>query len=120
MAKALSLIKPSRSTLSKLWYLIHLSSKYDLNLNSLYEGFLKASTQKLRTCGHLTIEYRGESDDSLLFLLTDQTGKTEGQLQIPQIMLKESTILELLNRHPISKYQNDHYKEFLNQLLKTK
>jgi len=120
LAKTLSLVKPSRSTLSKLWYLLHLSSKYDLDLTSLYRNLIEASTHKLRVCGPLTIEYRGESEDSLVFLLTDRSGNTEGQLRIPLIMLKEDMMLKFLDRHRILTYEKSQYPEFLDYLIKTK
>ncbi len=113
-------MKPSRSTLSKLWYLLHLSSKYDLDLTSLYRNLIEASIHKSRVCGPLTIEYRGESEDSLVFLLTDRSGNTEGQLRIPLIMLKEDTMLKFLDRHRILTYEKSQYPEFLDYLIKTK
>ncbi len=56
-----------------------LSSKYNLILTSPYRNLIEASTHQLLECGSLTIESRGESDDSLIFLLTDRSGNTEGQ-----------------------------------------
>jgi hypothetical protein len=114
------MIKLSRSTLSKLWYLLHISSKYNLDLTNIYEDLIEASTQKQKICGSLTIEYRGESEDSLVFLLTDPSGNTEGQLRIPQIILKDNVFLRLLDRYTILKYKKSQYHEFIDQLLKTK
>jgi hypothetical protein len=118
--KPLSWIKLSRSTLSKLWYLLHISSKYNLDLNAIYQSLIDASTQKLRTCGPLTIEYRGESEDSLIFLLTDRSGNTEGQLRIPQTILKDSMFQKILARHSVLEYQESQYHDFIDQFLKRK
>jgi hypothetical protein len=98
-------MKQSRSTLSLLWYILFLSRKYNLDVTELCKNLVEATSYKQHIYGGLEIKCRGESENLLIFQITDNSGEYIAQLHVPKRLLEDEALVKILNSQVLPRFQ---------------
>ena len=95
-----------RKTSSTSEYLAFLSAKYEVDPDSLFYALILAEESKKSVCGDLSIEWRGETRDKVMFLIL-ASSKVVAQLSVFKHFLLEKG-------HPIRDFmETDKIRRFL-------
>ena len=87
-------------------YLAFLSAKYEVDPDRLFYALIKAEENKKSVCGDLSIEWRGETRDKLMFLILT------GSKVVAQLSVFKQFLLE--KGHPIRDFmETDKIRRFL-------
>jgi replication factor A1 len=95
-----------KKTSSTSEYLAFLSAKYEVDPDRLFYGLILAAESKKSVCGDLSIEWRGETRDKIMFLILTSS-KVVAQLSIFKEFLLEKG-------HPIRDFmETEKIRRFL-------
>ena len=70
-------------------YLAFLSAKYEVDPDRLFQALILAEGNKKSVCGNLSIEWRGETRDKVMFLILTRAHKVVAQLSVFKEFLLE-------------------------------
>ncbi len=95
-----------KKTSSTSEYLAFLSAKYEVDPDRLFYALILAEESKKSTCGNLSIEWRGETQDKVMFLIL-ASSKVVAQLSVFKQFLLEKN-------HPIRDFmETEKIRRFL-------
>jgi replication factor A1 len=80
--------------MTRLWYLIWISKKYNIETRKFFESFLDAWKHEKSSCKDMVIECRQKTEDGGVFLVT-QNQKVVTQLRLTKATLKHMTEIDL-------------------------
>jgi replication factor A1 len=80
--------------MTRLWYLIWISKKYNIETRKFFESFLDAWEHEKSSCKDMVIECRQKTEDDGVFLVT-QNQKVVTQLRLTKATLKHMTEIDL-------------------------
>ncbi len=86
--------RQSTTEMTRLWYLIWISKKYNLETHKFFESFLDAWANKKSSCKGMSIECRQKTENNGVFLVT-QNQKVITQLRLTATTLKQMTEIDL-------------------------
>ncbi|HJW98254.1 MAG TPA: hypothetical protein VJ529_03920 [Candidatus Bathyarchaeia archaeon] len=104
MKSELKVLRMKTSATSE--YLAFLSAKYEVDPDRLFYALIQAEESKKSECGDLSIEWRGETRDKLMFLILT------GSKVVAQLSVFKQFLLE--KGHPIRDFmETDKIRRFL-------
>ncbi|MFC1505803.1 hypothetical protein ACFLQ6_01900 [Thermoproteota archaeon] len=80
--------------MTRLWYLIWISKKYNIETRKFFESFLDAWSNEKSSCKDMVIECRQKTENDSVFLVT-QNQKVVTQLRLTKATLKHMTEIDL-------------------------
>lgn len=80
--------------MTRLWYLIWISKKYNLDTHKFFEAFLDAWAHEKSSCKDMSIECRQKTENEGVFLVT-QNQKVVTQLRLTKPTLEHMTEIDL-------------------------
>lgn len=80
--------------MTRLWYLIWISKKYNLDTHKFFESFLDAWAHEKSSCKDMSIECRQKTENEGVFLVT-QNQKVVTQLRLTKPTLEHMTEIDL-------------------------
>jgi replication factor A1 len=80
--------------MTRLWYLIWISKKYNLDTHKFFESFLDAWAHEKSSCKDMSIECRQKTENEGVFLVT-QDQKVVTQLRLTKATLEHMTEIDL-------------------------
>jgi len=86
--------RQSMPEMTRLWYLIWISKKYNIETRKFFESFLDAWKHEKSSCKDMVIECRQKTEDDGVFLVT-QNQKVVTQLRLTKPTLKHMTEIDL-------------------------
>lgn len=86
--------RQSMPEMTRLWYLIWISKKYNIETRKFFESFLDAWKHEKSSCKDMVIECRQKTEDAGVFLVT-QNQKVVTQLRLTKATLKHMTEIDL-------------------------
>jgi replication factor A1 len=86
--------RQSMPEMTRLWYLIWISKKYNIETRKFFESFLDAWTHEKSSCRDMVIECRQKTEDDGVFLVT-QNQKVVTQLRLTKATLEHMTEIDL-------------------------
>ncbi len=86
--------RQSMPEMTRLWYLIWISKKYNIETRKFFESFLDAWVHEKSSCEGMSIECRQKTEDNGVFLVT-QNQKVVTQLRLTKATLKHMTEIDL-------------------------
>ena len=86
--------RQSMPEMTRLWYLIWISKKYNIETRKFFESFLDAWTHEKSSCKDMVIKCRQKTEDDGVFLVT-QNQKVVTQLRLTKATLKHMTEIDL-------------------------
>ncbi len=86
--------RQSMPEMTRLWYLIWISKKYNLETCKFFESFLDAWAHEKSSCKDMSIECRQKTEDNGVFLVT-QNQKVVTQLRLTKATLEHMTEIDL-------------------------
>ena len=86
--------RQSMPEMTRLWYLIWISKKYNIETRKFFESFLDAWSNEKSFCKDMLIECRQKTENDGVFLVT-QNQKVVTQLRLTKATLKHMTEIDL-------------------------
>ncbi len=86
--------RQSMPEMTRLWYLIWISKKYNLETHKFFESFLDAWAHEKSSCKGMSIECRQKTENEGVFLVT-QNQKVVTQLRLTKATLEHMTEIDL-------------------------
>jgi replication factor A1 len=111
--------KGLRKSTSTIEYLAFLSAKYEIDPDEFFYALILAEEGKKSTCGDLTIEWRGETRDKVMFLIL-ASAKVVSQFSVfKQFLLEKGhPIGDFMGTEKIRRFQAKRARQSSSLLIK--